>query len=1030
MNYNSKIRDSRNKAYDHHIATKILDLMAKLRMDNEQSSSRRWIWELLQNAKDVVQDNGVVNIEIDFHTGDDNGSLNFSHTGRPFSIDNITFLIEQVSTKERKKSEGVKPKTTGKFGTGFLTTHLLSEIVDVEGVVKEPGLPYRKFKLQLDRTGRDIDVIIESVNRSLATLDNIDVQSEYDQYADSAYNTSFTYKLGPEGIDVAKVGLADLTESLPYALVFIPEIQSVNLKFENLEFSIQSDSSHFESLTIYSICKKSTSGEELLKIAVLIENGVSVALPINITDGKTISVVELSPKIPRIFCDFPLVGSEEIMIPFIVNSSFFNPNEPRSGVYLTDKADLQIEENKTIFKTAVSLFVKVLDIASKNSWENIHLLAKIKRPKPFEWLSPSWFSSEVFEPITLQLQITPIVLTESGRRREIKNTDGKDIVWFPFSAMKEVRDAIWQLASTWIPEQIPKKEDLEFWEDIIWDNCARLKLETIAYSVSTQGSLEKLGAMLKENPQSTLMWLNDFYAVLTLEGAFINEIVNDKYAIIPNQNGVFKKKSHLSSDDNIDEELKNCLSILNIDCRDYLAHSGVKTGSISLNGTKTQQYVIDEINRTLKEGKNPNIFEACSYLITLFSDDPSFPKKRQKILDFYRIIYPNSTLTQRNLERWTENIWIDADRLILRWFVGVLGKQKNVYDFAEYAGFPDSDQTIIWLNGFISFLVDNDSENLINLKLSPVLPTQNGSFRIKDDLFLDDGEIPEILKDISMDLGYDFRNEMLDQRIYLELPPNRTKTASNVSEEIIRLISPRFSELPRLDSTKQIFRKLYLWINGHKDQAKALFGELYNNKHKLFDDDEIAQSIQNSEEYTDLLEEFGISDINNLRQILLSTADKSRVIPSQGEIITQDVLVSLGISSIKELEEALQDQNLASRFMHAVTPTFEMFQYVHSLIERSKNNIIAYLKSDREYDCTDIQEVATTVLAGVKKDGLSIHIVVRPSDNGEVIIYYNSEKDTLDYTNAELWIDNGRDTPEHLTLGRILKTTGITRIPV
>jgi len=65
--------------------------MAKLRMDNEQSSSRRWICELLQNAKDVVQEGGFVNIEIDFHAGDDNGYLSFSYTGRPFSIDNITF---------------------------------------------------------------------------------------------------------------------------------------------------------------------------------------------------------------------------------------------------------------------------------------------------------------------------------------------------------------------------------------------------------------------------------------------------------------------------------------------------------------------------------------------------------------------------------------------------------------------------------------------------------------------------------------------------------------------------------------------------------------------------------------------------------------------------------------------------------------------------------------------------------------------------------------------------------------------------
>jgi hypothetical protein len=77
-----------------------------------------------------------------------------------------------------------------------------------------------------------------------------------------------------------------------------------------------------------------------------------------------------------------------------------------------------------------------------------------------------------------------------------------------------------------------------------------------------------------------------------------------------------------------------------------------------------------------------------------------------------------------------------------------------------------------------------------------------------------------------------------------------------------------------------------------------------------------------------------------------------------------------------------------------------------------------------------LEELATTVLAGIKKDGLSIHIVIRPSDNGEVIVYYSSEKDTLDYANAELWIDNGIEEPRHLTLGKILKTTGINKIPV
>ena len=46
-------------------------------------------------------------------------------------MQNIVFLIEQVSTKDEAK------RSTGKFGTGFLTTHLLSEIVTISGVLQD-----------------------------------------------------------------------------------------------------------------------------------------------------------------------------------------------------------------------------------------------------------------------------------------------------------------------------------------------------------------------------------------------------------------------------------------------------------------------------------------------------------------------------------------------------------------------------------------------------------------------------------------------------------------------------------------------------------------------------------------------------------------------------------------------------------------------------------------------------------------------------------------------------------------------------
>src|SRR5690349_16387369 len=124
MTYKEKFDDSQQRAHHQNIATKILRDMSDLRGRAEESKTapRRWIWELIQNAKDVHHPGGVdilVQLVKDL-------KVVFKHNGKPFSADNIRFLIEQISTKDRNKDEDGNRKTTGKFGTGFLTTHLLS----------------------------------------------------------------------------------------------------------------------------------------------------------------------------------------------------------------------------------------------------------------------------------------------------------------------------------------------------------------------------------------------------------------------------------------------------------------------------------------------------------------------------------------------------------------------------------------------------------------------------------------------------------------------------------------------------------------------------------------------------------------------------------------------------------------------------------------------------------------------------------------------------------------------------------------
>lgn len=98
MSYRNKFNASKDQAHNQNIATKILKDLGELRetIDQETSNSRRWIWELIQNAKDVAREGGVT-IKITRKKNDD---FLFSHDGKPFNADNIRYLVEQISTKD------------------------------------------------------------------------------------------------------------------------------------------------------------------------------------------------------------------------------------------------------------------------------------------------------------------------------------------------------------------------------------------------------------------------------------------------------------------------------------------------------------------------------------------------------------------------------------------------------------------------------------------------------------------------------------------------------------------------------------------------------------------------------------------------------------------------------------------------------------------------------------------------------------------------------------------------------------------
>jgi len=1017
MSYKDKFEQSDKKALNSLIATKILDLMDKLRLDSNENAQRRWIWELLQNAKDVAFDERKVATEINIQNLNGIISVSFSHNGKPFSVDNITFLIKQVSTKERNTTENnEKPKSTGKFGTGFLTTHLLSEKVEVSGVVKEPDLDYRNFVLPLDRSGRTTEQIIESVNKSISVRDTLDSQPALANYNPNNFNTTFVYNLDEEGYKVANIGVEDLHLALPYTLAFLPNIRSVSIKHENVVYELSRIENLTENIKVATIHKKTSFEITKRKIIMLEKDNTTIAVEIEQYNNKTY-LKGLSNELPKIFCDFPLIGTSDFTLPFTINNPNFNPTEPRDGVWLTDNnAEPKILENKNIFLNSVELYFELLDFAIKNNWENLLSLANTETPTEKKWFSTSWFEENIQKPIRTELLHLPLVTIENGEKTSIQDEEGNANIYFPYHSKEDVRERIWELQYKLFPNNIPAKQDIHNWYEVVWNDCFKDNLKAITEFIQEEKTIDEFSKRLDNDVEKTIEWLNEYYDLLNFEAKFIENIIANKFSVIPNQKGVFQKKSELNIDLKIEEELKNVLEILCIDIRASLRHNQIKTaskyketseGQITYH-TRTQENVIDEINKILERtgtNKNPNSSKAISYLISLFSEDEAFPKYREILYHFCIDLIPSEIPEKKIIGQWSESIWKNCDKPRIGRLVSFVSEIKTINSLQVKLGKKSLQETFDWVNSFIAFLNQQGLSEKLNLKTSPILPNQKGNFCIKDDLFLDNGQIDESLKDILEALGYPIKTELLDKNIFIELPKNRGRNTEFVADEITRLITPRFSELPRSEETKEIFKLLFLWFNQNIKKASELFESLYNNKHKLYDDEEIAANFEKAEILDEIIGETGLSalEIKNKLKALLTNPNITHILKTtttEQQVATSGSLYPVGSEDDIKISTLTDNSSEKSRI---------------SLSEDAKEIIFQELRKNN-FSVPDTIQINYTIVEGVTNPlGNPIKLVVKSAKAGK--IYFNpNEWIALTETDTQLFVVTRGNVVRNVTL--------------
>lgn len=560
-----------------------------------QFYQRQWIWELLQNALDSAPQDGEVNVEVELL----GQQLSFRHNGSAFAEDEIAHLIYHGSTKERESGK------IGKFGTGFLTTHLVSKMVRVTGIMKSN----ENFSFTLDRNGESAEDIRQRMEDSKKQFQD-SYGSGTAPKPKEGFTTEYTYRLaGDNACKIAEIGIEDLTKIAPYVLALNDEISSVAIinRSEKSKFMKSLvDNVTNDILIVHVEHKHNNTPDSTINLVVAKDKNLSVAVTVVKHDEDY--QIASNQNIPKLFIAFPLEGTEGFSFPAIVNCRDFEPTEHRDGIFLGSAETGPNVQNKSYLNKAVLLLHKLLDYALSQQWANVDLLTQVTVPTEKNWLDTEWYKCLLKKLITNKFMGTELIQSQAGW---IAPKDAH----IPFPAMY---DGFWDLASYLYQDKLPAKELWLSWANII-DGWAKLldknpeeleqslTIEKFGQTINDIGSLEKLGDKLRNEDGgiTPILWLNKFtqFLFLTNKGQLL-----DTLNLLPNQDGVFRKRTDLMSDGGIDGTLKDIARDLGKNVRANLLHLDMIKEAKDLLTPKSQDDVLSHVLKIIKEEAEANTY--------------------------------------------------------------------------------------------------------------------------------------------------------------------------------------------------------------------------------------------------------------------------------------------------------------------------------------------------------------------------------------------------------------------------------------
>lgn len=670
-------------------------LKVKEAIEEEEYSKRRWFWELMQNAIDTISnepDDRKIELSLIISETKSVKTVSFSHNGGNFKkakelfrFDDFKNLINPVSGKSEED-----PNTIGKFGTGFLSTHILSLKVKIEGKFeKVESTPPINISSVIDRTKflegtqEARDKRIRSIIKSLAELDKSSDLQNKEEFPSAKFTYYLNYpcitKLKDE-LEIVNEGLNEIDKSIGFVLSFNKKVEKITIKNEIKDSKIVYTMNYNLPNNIGAIKNQLVKNKKHFKyVIVSTKDDVSIAWQIDCKNNFLNLRDENQWNLCNLYCTFPLLGSEDFRFPFIIHSKNFAPNEKRNGIKLINEKD----ENCLKIKKAIDIYKQFIENNCEKLGAGYNVIETGNLNQKIKWINSEWLSqvTKSLRNIILKAKLVTVEGILTGKQSILDNEGNLQIV-FPYQSKDGVFDnglnfEFYDLCLPLYKHQLPCKSELNFWIKKLWfeDKIKRIKLEDILEKITLFSDLDTLKANFnfeekieeKEKERIVKKWLSNLYVFIFKIGKkklldYYNP-KNNNTGIILTRGRKFKKFSSCKKDigfDNslIDEDILNMHSeICDNNQKDFLiestfkdlvneAHSELKEETLASEiRNKVQDDLIKEhdklVNRKnngeqLTDLENKRIIEIESQLSKLQVWISKYNADREYFSDFFK----------------------------------------------------------------------------------------------------------------------------------------------------------------------------------------------------------------------------------------------------------------------------------------------------------------------------------------------------------------------------------------------------------